>query len=293
MAHMLRFLALMGALAASGTAMAIETSTGAPQSLEICVLPYINMQGLLIAYGPLATYLEKELNRPVKIVSARDYPTLLQQTAQRAYPILITASHFARLAQVDSGYTPILRPITNFHELILVRKESPIQSFADLKSKSISIPDILAQVRMIFAVSLRAIGMDPLHDVIFISSGSHKNAAYATHNRDTDAALVSEGAYRHMSDDIKSDLRVISPPHTLSNRESIPVVYLTSPTLSPQTAQHIATRIESFANHVPEGIAWINSLKYGGLRPPTQDEMTAMDEQVNELRRVVNSVAQR
>ena len=134
--------------------MAVAEETAAPV-LEIGVLPYIGLNELLQAYGPLARYLEQETGRPVRIVTARDYPDFLSRTARHEYPLLITASHFARLAQQDSGYVPLLRPLTDFHVLLLVRQDAPLRQPPDLQQARIATPGLLAQTTMLGRAALR------------------------------------------------------------------------------------------------------------------------------------------
>jgi ABC-type phosphate/phosphonate transport system substrate-binding protein len=265
-----------------------ERSTSLPP-LEVGVLPYINLEGVLKAYGPLAQYLETHLDRPVRLVSARDYPHLLELTAKRAYPVLITASHFARLAEVESGYVPILRRLTTFHEILLIRTESQSARIQDLRGRIVIVPDKLAQVSMRARELFLSHGLDPDRDLTIQVANGHKNAVYSVLNGLADAAVVSEGGYRHMDADIKASLKELRPDEAYQQQrlEMIPVVYLVSSDISQAERQRLSMLIARFANENPVGKTWINQLKYEGLRPVTAEEMAAMDPQVTELRKIL------
>lgn len=261
-----------------------------PAVLEIGVLPYLNMEGLLRTYGPLASYLEGELGRPVRIVSARDYPRFVEMTAAKAYPLLVTGSHFARLAQVETGYMPVLRPLTTFREMILVRNDSSIRAVAELKGRAVAVPDRMAQTAMMGRAQLRAHGLDPDRDVTLVEAGSHVNAMLGLANGAFSAAVVSEGGYRHMDEDGRKAVRVlpISAAYAASRTEAIPVIYLVSPDMPRAEGEAIAGLIARFVNGLPDGKAWIEKLGYGGLRPPSAAEMAQQDSYLRELRQVMD-----
>ncbi|TAN51026.1 MAG: phosphate/phosphite/phosphonate ABC transporter substrate-binding protein [Rhodospirillales bacterium] len=283
------FLAVAFFLPLTGSAQAAQKNAPPPAILEIGVLPYLNMESLLRTYGPLAVFLEKETGKTTRIVSARDYPHLLQLTASKAYSLLVTASHFARLAQQDSGYIPLLIPLTTYHELILVKSDSPLAGLADLKGKNIAIPDPLAQTSIMGRAQLRWHGLDPDKDVTLSVAGSHTNAMLGLQNGSYDAAVVSEGGYNHMDEAAKQNVRILPVAQGFGKArpEAIPVAYVASPELPVKEREKLTTLISRFANDTAEGKAWINGLGYKGLRPPKPEEMAAQDIYVTELRRIM------
>lgn len=258
-----------------------------PAALEIGVLPYVGLTELIEAYSPLALFLEKELGQPVRIVTARDYPDFVDKTANRAYPLVVTASHFGRLAQLDSGYVPLARPLTTFQVILLVRADAAVRTVADLRGKRIATPGILAQTPMMGRVMLSGNGLSVGHDVQFHDAGNHKNALLAVLSGEVEACFVSEGAYRHMRESDRQGLREIK----LANRPAsgaIPVIYAASPALSAAYRAQLGAAILRFANEVPAGKTWINALKYEGLRETTEADMASLDADVIELRRVLS-----
>jgi|GEM_PF-4573403 len=273
--------------AATAGAMAAEKPAAGP--LELCVLPYINLEGLLRAYGPLAGYLETALGRPVRVVTARDYSHLVAETARKAYPLLVTASHFARMAELDTGYVPILRPLTTFHELLIVPLASPLQRVEELAGHTVAVPDAMAQTTMMGRRQLRLHGLEPGHDVSLIVARGHLNAVHAVLNGGADAAVVSEGGFRHMKEEVRWQMRELTPNPAWEKQriEAIPVVYLASPDLPAAERIRLTGLMARFANETPEGRGWIDQLKYEGLRPPSAEEMAANDPFVDDLRRIL------
>jgi phosphonate transport system substrate-binding protein len=198
---------------------------------EIGVLPYVGLGELIKAYGPLASHLEKEMKQPVRIVTGRDYTDFLQKTQRRSYPLVITASHFARLAEREAGYVPILRPLNDYHVKLLVAAQSKVQQVKDLKSARIATPGMLAQTTMMGRVMLAKHGLNPNRDVSIIDAGNQKNALLAILHGDAEAGIVSEGAFRHMREEDRLGLREIKVEEG-QRTSSIPVIYAVSPKIS-------------------------------------------------------------
>lgn len=286
------YTAFLGALAvrfagpAGATPMAgAGTETG---PLEVGVLPYLNLDGLFHAYQPLITHLETALERPVRLVTARNYRHLIDLTARCTYPILITASHFARLAEQDAGYRPILRPVIDDHDRVIVPRRGPVTTVHDLRGRTIAIPDRLALVAFELRSLLQFHGIDPTRDVTIVEAGGHKNAVLAVLNGTVDAAVVSEIGYRHMERTIIDQTRVVSVDPDFDDRPFVPLMILLSPTLSDGEQARIAGVIDAFANYDPAGKAWMRQLQYDGLRAPTTAEMASIDPFVKELRTMLD-----
>jgi len=254
--------------------------------LEIGVVPYVGLGELIKAYGPLAVHLEKELGRPVRIVTGRNYQDYLQKSMERAYPIVVTASHFGRLLETDAGYIPVLRPLSTFRIVILVRSDSSLNQLADLQSARIASPGVLAQTTMMGRAALSASGVNT-SAIQFIDAGNHKSALLAVRNGDADACFVSEGAFRHMNEEDRKGLRQFATEQ-ITRRSSIPVIYAISPDVPPAERARLTQLMLQYANELPSGRAWINGLKYEGLRPPSADEMKSLDGDVSELRQIFN-----
>lgn len=260
------------------------------QILEIGVLPYISIEGLIKAYKPLADHLQNALSREVLIVSAKDYAHFLELTEKKTYDLIITASHFARLAQLEGTYIPLLKPLTTYHEVVVTRKDSLIKHIADLNGKQIAVPNLLAQTTILGRQLLKRYNLDPDNDVTLIDALNHKNAIYHVLNGEVDAAIISTGGYRHSSDDVKKEIVIIQPKDGyLENRPvAIPLIYMVSNDLSQNLRNKIVNIIDDFANHTEKGKDWIiNKRRYKGLRAPTEKEMELLDPHVEELQNVL------
>ncbi len=269
-----------------------EASSDDPEAvLEVGVLPYLNLKALFEAYGPLIDHLDANVDKPVRLVTARDYPHLLELTAEKAYPLLITGSHFARKAQLETGYEPILRPLTSYREMVLVPEDSPIAAMCELRGE-IAVPSRFAQTTMMGLATLSDHGACFGSKIEPVSAGGHVNAIHTALQGEAAAAIVSEGAYRHMDNELRSRVRVLEPDRSRVERveRGIPVIFTVSPDISSKRAEFYQETIADFANNHPEGRAWIDNLGYEGLRPPSAEEMASLDRHVEQLQLIMDSL---
>ena len=78
-------------------------------TIEIGILPTLSTRTILATYQPLREYVEEKLGQPVTLVTAADYRTFLDRTQRGEYRFVVTAPHYARLAQSEAGYVPMVR----------------------------------------------------------------------------------------------------------------------------------------------------------------------------------------
>ena len=105
--------------------------------LEIAIAPFLPVQTLVKNYAPLCVYLQSKLNEPVTIISAPDYKTYYKHIERQEYSIIITTAGSAYLAWAESGYIPLLRPVTNTSPALVIRKDQPDMQLNDLRGKTL------------------------------------------------------------------------------------------------------------------------------------------------------------
>ena len=125
--------ALCGTLAFTLIADANARPTDTP--LIFGVFPNMTARQTLEIYQPLASLMEKRLQRRVAIYSARDFKTFVEHTRQGDYDILLTAPHLAWLARQDAGYRPLLKYARPTRGLLVVKNTSPYRVPEDLRGQ--------------------------------------------------------------------------------------------------------------------------------------------------------------
>ena len=124
--------------------------------LRLGLVPYLSPTALLSAFRAVREHLERSLDRPVEVLTAKDFRALVEATARNEYDVVLLPAHVARLAMIDWRYEPAAGTVDAVQVLVLVKGGGPIRTPADLKGQ---------RAGMLDALSLTAsIGIQWLHD---------------------------------------------------------------------------------------------------------------------------------
>jgi len=258
------------------TAMEAET-------LEIGIWPYISTQEVLVFYKPLQAYLEKRLQRPVLLVTAPDQKVFVERTQRGEYRFVITAPHYARLAQKEAGYVPMLRAKRDQSGVLLVEKNSPLRSVRELRGKTVTVPQRITIIAMLSLQALRANGLEPGRDVTVRYAASHNSAMLDVLRGESAAVGASATVLDQMPAEIKGNFRPLAITGVVP-----PVMFLANPAVPTRETAELTRIILDFAESTPEGRDFINRLGYIGFRPPTEKEMQSLDPYVAELKKLLS-----
>ncbi|MEK6664367.1 MAG: PhnD/SsuA/transferrin family substrate-binding protein [Pseudomonadota bacterium] len=279
------FRRLMAVFSAGALLIGLSLPVNAQPStaLEIGIIPYLPTPTILERYKPLRTFLEQRLREPVSIVTAPDYASFIERTQRRDYPFVITVSHAARLAELEAGYQPMLRPGWDTYATLLVRKDSAFQDIKDLRGKTIATPGPYAIVSQLGADWLKKVGLKPGQDVTLQSNLTHTTSLHAVAEGAADAAFISNRAFVAAKSDMKDRVRSLGQSKDSGGPG---VVYLAHPALSAQRVAAVKAAILAFIQ-TPEGKEFVASLGYDTLREMKSGEMEILDPYVRELKHVM------
>lgn len=257
-----------------------NSSNDGSVTLEIGIFPYLNTRALLTTYQPLQQYLQNRLQRPVLFITAPDFRTFVERTQQGEYRFVLTAPHFARLAQQEAGYLPMLRTKRDLHGVLLVNQGSPLQDVSELRGKTIATPDSIAIISMLGVQLLRANGLQPGKDVVLQPVPSHDAAVLSLQKENgAAAAIVAVSALQQMPQELKGSVRTLA-----TSNEVPPIMYLARPKTPRREVAHMTRLLLEFAENTPEGKKFMSDTGHLGLRPPTASEMKSLDPYVSDLK---------
>lgn len=269
-----------GAWLAASLVAGAPALAGEPQALEIGVFPAFSTRTILSTYQPLRDYLADRLKRPVVLVTAPDYRTFIARTQRGEYRVVVTAPHFARLAQVEAGYVPLVRVKRELRGIIVVRRESSIASVADLRGKTVGAPDELAIITMLGEQLLRAQGLEPGKDVDVRHYTSFNSAMLAVHSGKTSAALTAPTALAQMPVEVRDSLREIATTAAVPH-----VMYLAHPQVPPEEVRQLRELLMDFEKQQPAGVEFFKQTGFVGLEPPAPEQLRTLDPYVAMLKR--------
>lgn len=255
-----------------------------PQPLEIAIFPYYSTRLLLEQFEPMRLFIEHQLQRPVYLVTAKDFRTFIERTHQRQYPFILTAPHMSRLAQVEDGYRPMLQVRTRLQASFLVDRNSSYATLGDLRGHSIGTPDPLAIITMMGEEALIAAGLTPPGDVVLNAQPTHNAAVLSVLRGENAAALVHEVVLAGMAPEVRQRLRSIAKTVQLPTM----TVYMASPSLPAAAADAIRDAILAFAAS-REGHDFMQRTGYDGIDPASPDDLKLFDRYLPLLRRALAS----
>lgn len=159
--------------------------------LILGVFPLVSTVALYKRFSPLTDYLAESLGREIVLLTAKDFPTFFERTAQRQYDIVITAPHFA-VSAADSGKYRIRATLTSdVQQLIVIKNDSPIKRVQQLANMKIATPPEGALMTMMGKRFLADAGLTDDKQPIYRSFTSHNAANEALLGGEVDAAIAS------------------------------------------------------------------------------------------------------
>lgn len=154
------------------------------------IFPYLSPSQTVEQYAPLKEHLGKALGQTVTLRSAPDYAKFIERTQSGEYDIIFAAPHMGRLAEKRDGYRRLAQTGYQIVVVVLARKDSPVQSLADLKGRSLAVG---AKLSMSYQVTDQALGKHGLalgREVKFINTASFSNVPEALIRGEADAGAT-------------------------------------------------------------------------------------------------------
>ncbi len=177
-------LALAAAVAGCGPkadepALRYESRHNGAPPIRLAIHPLHNPQLLLQAYGPLAAYLNEHIQgRSIHVEASRSY-SAFEDKIRRREPELLLPNPWQTLLALKHGYKVLAMAgdEDDFRGLFLARRETPIQTVADLRGIEVAYPAATAvAAAMLPQQYLHDAGLDVGRDVGSLYVGSQESA---------------------------------------------------------------------------------------------------------------------
>lgn len=184
-------------------------ATGAAQARDLVMglIPAENNEEMIKTFEPMRAYLEKKLNKKVKLFTATDYAGVVEAMRKKRVDIAWFGPLSYYLAEMEAGAEAFAVGIREgsdsptYKSLFVAPCDSGIKSIADLKGKSVAFvnPASTSGGLMPTYMVKQATGMMPeQYFGKFTYSGSHDAAELAVKNKTVDAAADNDITYTKM-----------------------------------------------------------------------------------------------
>lgn len=264
--------------------LGLSRTLAAGEAIEIGVIPTLSTRTILSTYQPLREYLEAKLKQPVVLVTAPDFRTFIARTQRGDYRFVVTASHFARLAQTEAGYVPMVRVKRELRGILVVRANSGVKTIGDLRGMIVTTPDDISMVTMLGLQLLRHHGLEPGKTVTVRPSASFNSAVLAVQNGESDAALTAQTALNQMSEETRAALRPIATTNAVPH-----VIFLANKSVPPKEVERVTRLLLDFAEDRPRGAQFFEQTGFLGYVRPTAAELKNLDSYVAELKHLLTA----
>jgi len=221
--------ALMSACASNEKTSA-ESKGYVPETLTVQFVPSQNADTLEAKAKPLEKLLGDRLGIPVKVSVSTDYNVIVEAMDSKqvdvgflpptayvlakdkgAAEVILQAQRFG--VEDETG-APTEELVDFYKAMIIVKKDSPIQTVADLKGKKMGYQNVTSSAGYVWpAGKLLEADLDPLKDVQAVTLKGHDQGVLAVLNGDVDAAAIFQDARNVVKNDyptVFEDTRVLT-----------------------------------------------------------------------------------
>ncbi len=252
------------------------------EPLKLCLHPYLSASELFKRYTPLTEYLGRQLGRPVVLDIGSFYDAHIDRIANGVVDIAFMGpGSYVKLTS-QYGKRPLLAAFKTkegkfFHGRIMVRKDSPVTSLAQLKGKRFVFGDRVSTMSHIVPshMLLKAgIDVNQFSQVSYVAN--HDNIALGILAGTFDAGAVKEEVFLQYE-----------PQGLRSLARSAPItdhVFIARDNLPKETVQALRKAFLQLS-HSAEGRQIIS-----GMRKDVIDLVPADDRDFDTLRAIINDL---
>ena len=256
----------------------------APKTLVVGLMPYLNTRTLLTTYQPVAEALEAELKQPVTLLTAPDFDTFVKRVTEGEFDLVLLAPHYARLAEKDYGYLPLLVHKSPIRAVLLTARDMPLKRLDDLRGQSIAVVDRSALIVISAAMAFADEGLKEGRDYQFVETVSHSRALHNAITGKSRAALVSYSTLILAPADLQRDAIIFRDISQIPGQ-----FFIAHNRLRNEQQKAIKTALLNFAAS-PQGLAFFDKTKHGGYREPNREDAAFLDKMLPETRRQLSGI---
>jgi phosphonate transport system substrate-binding protein len=252
-----------------------------PSALQFGVMPNVSARVLLAQYQSFRSFLERELQRPVEVVTAPSLQAFHERTAAGAYHLVVTAANLGRVAELDHGMRPVAIYEPRIPGLIVTLRDRPIADIGQARLRNVAMTNPQSLVALTFTHWVRGRGLEIGRDLTAVHARNEDSLAQLLNAADTPIAVMSRGEFNAIRQDIRDTLVVWQEFARVPG-----FLVLLSPTLAPEEARRLGNCIALFPS-TDEGRVFFSLTGFQTIRRVTPEDLAEIDPVVPETRRLL------
>lgn len=260
--------------------VALPVWAAASELLKVGLLPTLSTRTLISNDQPLRAYLERELKRPVVLLTAADFQTFRRDTVAGAFDLALTAAHLARLAQTRHGMQPLATYRATNRAILVTTKSRPVGTPEAMRGQKVAILDPLALSVLRALEWLKGHGLVAGRDYQVLLTPNHNSVAHSVINGESILGVTAPAGFRQLPADMRQQLQVYAELPPVSA-----LMWLAHPRMAGQ-ADYVKSALLRFAES-PEGRQFFATTGYIGLREVNAAELEGLDPYAKEVARLL------
>jgi len=252
--------------------------------LVVGVLPNIASGALLAQYEPFKRYLERTSGRTVRIVTAAGFRPFFEATMRGDYDVAVTASHFARVGQLDAGLVPVAIFEPRIRALFIGPTEKPIAGPEDVRGKAIAFANPQSLVAMYAARWLADSKLQSGTDYRVVPARSDLGVGRLVLSGEAAAAVMSNGELRQVPKEEAERLKVVHEVARIPN-----FVVMAHPRIGADQIAKLRALLKALPADKPDGVAFSGASGVTGIVDADDAQMRELDPHVDQTRRAMGT----
>lgn len=241
------------------------------KELVVGVQPYEPTRMLIAEHEKLAAHLRQSLNRPVRLVTAKDVNAFGRRILAGDYELVIGAAHLVRLAQQDKGWHPLARYLPDTLVLLLARKEAENDAATSLRGRTLALPERSRLVSLMAEHWLAGQGLLAERDFSVLETGSPGATVHALTSGKEDMAVATLASMTQIRGGEVEHLRIVQEISTVPR-----LVFAAHPGVEPAMRTRLQNALRTYPSPQGHQIAAVN-----------EQELAAMDPYLDQTRRLL------
>lgn len=254
---------------AAGAPERPRAASAAGKNLHLGIVPFYSAPALLRVHRALRDYLSRMLGMDIIVYSARNHERFLENALSGQYDIVISPAHFLSML-ADGGFTPLVRYRNPFEVLLVVRKDSAIETVADLRGRRIGLPDRLSFYHVLGMKWLNSLDLRPGEDYVLKEQASHMAMLLAVDAGQIDVAVTARPILSLLDQNLRAHFRALDIGHPVLPS----LTTLVRGDLGGAEIKRLRAALEAFPQS-QEGRRFFADSGYGGYVPATAGDVEA------------------
>ncbi len=229
-------------------------SAPAGDALVVGVLPNIAAPALLAQYEHLKNYFERLNPQKVRIVVPANFKVFFDGMSSGDYDLAVSASHLARVAQLDSRLVPLVLYEPRINALFITPTDSTLASPSDLRGKALGFANPQSLVALYGQQWLRQQNLDPGKDFEIKAARTDVGVGRMLLTGEVAAAIMSNGEFRAIPQDESVRLKIREIFATIPN-----FIVMGHPRLGPERLARLKSQLLVFPADKDDGAAFVKA----------------------------------